>query len=64
LHRTIEIAVPPSHTEELVDRLGRLDGVVSLWVVRGASVKPEGDVLTVHTLNRGPTSPKAPRGRE
>jgi len=27
--------------------------VVSLSVVRGASVKPEGDVLTVHALNRG-----------
>ena len=53
MHRTIEIAVPPSHTEELVEELGRLDGVVSLSVVRGASVKPEGDVLTVHALNRG-----------
>jgi hypothetical protein len=53
VHRTIEIAVPPSETDALVDKLGRLDGVVSLSVVRGASVKPEGDVLTVHALNRG-----------
>jgi hypothetical protein len=53
LHRTIEISVPPSHTDELVDKLGKLDQVVSLSVVRGASVKPEGDVLTVHALNRG-----------
>jgi hypothetical protein len=53
LHRTIEITTPPSYTDELVDELGKLDGVISLSVVRGASVKPEGDVLTVHTLNRG-----------
>jgi hypothetical protein len=53
LHRTIEIAVPSSFTGELVDQLGRLDGVVSLSVVRGASLKPEGDVVTVHALNRG-----------
>jgi hypothetical protein len=53
LHRTIEITVPPPQTEELVDELAKLDGVISLSVVRGASVKPEGDVLTVHALNRG-----------
>jgi hypothetical protein len=52
LHRTIEITVPPSYTDEFVDKLGRLDQVISLSVVRGASVKPEGDVVTVHTLNR------------
>ena len=53
LHRTIEITVPPSRTGELVEELAQLDGVVSLSVVRGASVKPKGDVLTVHALNRG-----------
>ena len=53
MHRTIEITALPSHTDELVDKLGKLDQVVSLSVVRGASVKPEGDVLTVHALNRG-----------
>jgi Domain of unknown function (DUF389) len=52
LHRTIEITVPPSQTDKLVNELGRLDGVVSLSVVRGASVKPEGDVVSVHALNR------------
>jgi hypothetical protein len=53
LHRTIEITVPPSYTGELVEELGKLDGVVSLSVARGASVKPEGDVLSVHALNLG-----------
>ncbi len=52
LHRTIEIAVPPSYTDELVSRLGGLHGVISLSVVRGASVKPEGDVVSAHVLNR------------
>jgi hypothetical protein len=53
LHRTIEITTPPSYTDELVDKLDRLDGVVSLSVVLGASVKPEGDIVTAHALNRG-----------
>ena len=53
LHRTIEITVPPSHTDELAHELGKLDHVVSLSVVRGASVKPEGEVGTVHALKRG-----------
>jgi hypothetical protein len=53
MHRTIEITSPPPRTDELVEKLGRLDGVINLSVVRGASVKPEGDVVTVHALNRG-----------
>jgi hypothetical protein len=43
LHRTIEITVPPSQTGALADELAKLDGVISLSVVHGASVKPEGD---------------------
>ena len=53
MHRTIEITVPPSQTDQLVASLSRLDEVINLSVVRGASVKPEGDVLSVHVLNRG-----------
>jgi hypothetical protein len=52
LHRTLEITVPPSYTDELIHELERLEGVIHLSVVRGASVKPPGDVLTVHALNR------------
>jgi FAD/FMN-containing dehydrogenase len=53
VHRTIEITVPASYTDALIQELERLEQVINLSVVRGASVKPEGDVLTVHALNNG-----------
>lgn len=53
MHRTIEITVPPSCTDELIYKLEQLEHVINLSVVRGASIKPPGDVVTVHALNRG-----------
>ncbi len=53
MHRTFEISLPSSATDALIDDLRRSEHVTSLWVLRGASVKPAGDVLTVHALNRG-----------
>jgi hypothetical protein len=53
VHTEIEIIVDPSHTDELSDGLQGLEEVISLSVVREASIKPPGDVLTVHALNRG-----------
>ena len=53
MHTEIEIIVDPSHTDELSDGLQGLEEVISLSVVREASIKPPGDVLTVHALNRG-----------
>ena len=52
MHHTIEIAVPTQTTEILLTELEALKGVLALSVVRGASVKPAGDVVTVHALNR------------
>ncbi|HZS22417.1 MAG TPA: DUF389 domain-containing protein [Pseudonocardiaceae bacterium] len=52
MHHTIEIAVPTGATETLLIELEALKGVLALSVVRGASVKPAGDVVTVHVLNR------------
>ena len=49
MHHTIEIAVPAKTAEGV---LAELEGVVNLYVVSGASVKPPGDVVTVHVLNR------------
>ena len=49
MHHTIEIAVPAKTVEGV---LAELEGVVNLSVVSGASVKPPGDVVTVHVLNR------------
>jgi Domain of unknown function (DUF389) len=53
MHRTIEITVPPSCTDELIGQLEQEEHVINLSVVREASIKPPGDVLTVHVLNRG-----------
>jgi hypothetical protein len=53
VHRTIEIVAPPSYTDTLTHQLEQLEQVISLSVVREASIKPAGDVLTVHVLNRG-----------
>ncbi len=53
MHRTIEIVVPPSRTDELIEELEHLDEVISLTAIRGGSIKPPGDVLMVHVLNRG-----------
>ena len=53
MHRTIEISSPASYTEELLGKLEDLEQVISLTVVRQGSVKPPGDVLTVHVLNYG-----------
>lgn len=53
MHRTIEIAIPGGSTAWLVRELEKMDEVVGLSVQRGASVKPQGDVVVVHALNRG-----------
>lgn len=53
MHRTIEITAAPGQTDGLLRELHALDDVIGLAVERGASLKPPGDVITVHTLNRG-----------
>jgi hypothetical protein len=53
VHTEIEVIVPSSQTDELIDNLQQMDEVISLSVVREASNKPPGDVFTVHALNRG-----------
>ena len=53
MHTEIEIIVDSSHTDEMIQDLQQMDEVISLSVVREASLKPPGDVFTVHALNRG-----------
>jgi hypothetical protein len=53
VHRTIEVTAPPTYTDTLIEELEQLEYVITISVVRGASVKPPGDVVTVHALNRG-----------
>ena len=53
MHRTIEISLSSPGTDALLDELERDEDVIGLSVNRSASIKPEGDVVTVHVLNRG-----------
>ncbi|WP_375416040.1 DUF389 domain-containing protein [uncultured Hymenobacter sp.] len=53
MHRTFELTVPPAITDDLQAQLAAVKEVIGLTVLRGASRKPVGDVLTVHVLNRG-----------
>ncbi|MFC5847067.1 DUF389 domain-containing protein [Deinococcus petrolearius] len=53
MHRALSIAVPAASTDQLLAELEPLDAVVGLSVIRGASVKPPGDVIAAHVLNDG-----------
>jgi hypothetical protein len=53
VHTEIEVIVPSSRTDELINDLQQMNDVISLSVVREVSIKPPGDVFTVHALNRG-----------
>jgi hypothetical protein len=53
MHRHFSIVVSSDATDALVDELRDTAGVVRLSVLRGASVQPPGDVVSVEALNRG-----------
>ncbi|HSH60083.1 MAG TPA: DUF389 domain-containing protein [Acidimicrobiales bacterium] len=53
MQRAISISVPSSATQELIAELEGHEHVTALSVAREASVKPPGDVVTVHALERG-----------
>lgn len=53
VQRAISISVPSSATQELIAELEGHEHVTALSVAREASVKPPGDVVTVHALERG-----------
>ena len=53
MHRTIEIALSPAGTEQLLAELRSNEHVLGLSIQRGASIKPPGDIVVVQTLNRG-----------
>jgi uncharacterized membrane protein len=52
VHRHFSITVAPEATEQLLDDLAAIEGVISLSVRRGESVKPPGDVVDADVLNR------------
>jgi len=49
----MDISVPSETTDLLLKALEQHAQVMGLSVSRGASIKPPGDVITVHVLNRG-----------
>lgn len=51
MHRTISISLSSSGTKQLLEDLNALDGVISLSVHSGASLKPQGDVVSAQVLN-------------
>lgn len=53
MHRTLEVSVPADRTDLLIDHLYPYPEVIGLAVLRGASLKPKGDILTLSVLNRG-----------
>lgn len=53
MHRTLKISVSPEADAAFTEQLAALESVIGLSVHRGASIKPPGDVLRVHALNRG-----------
>lgn len=52
MHHSIELSVPTDATDDLLAALAEHEGVLNLSVERGAAIKPPGDVVTVHALNR------------
>jgi hypothetical protein len=52
MHHQIDVTVPAAATDEVIEELEDHDGVLALTLQRGGSVKPEGDVLSLHVLNR------------
>ena len=47
----MEISLSSSGTQQLLDELDAMDGVIGLSIFAGASLKPKGDVITLKVLN-------------
>lgn len=53
MHRTFEISAGSPYTQPLIRQLQPLPDVIGLSVQPGGSIKPPGDIITLHILNRG-----------
>lgn len=53
MHRTIEVSIPSSKTDIIVKDLLSHPQVVGLNVLYNVSLKPLGDTLIIHALNKG-----------
>jgi Domain of unknown function (DUF389) len=52
VHHQIDVTMPADATDEVLADLEKHDGVLAVTLQRGGSVKPAGDVLSLHVLNR------------
>lgn len=52
MHHQIDVTVPSSVADDVAAELARHDGVLALTRQQDGSVKPPGDVLNLHVLNR------------
>ena len=50
--RTVQITTPPDRTDALSSEIKRIHGLISLQLMRGSSLEPPGDVLSVTVSNR------------
>jgi uncharacterized membrane protein len=50
--RTIETTLPAGETAALVEQLRQMDGVLGIDLLRGAALKPPGDILRLQITNR------------
>lgn len=53
MHQSFQVCVPAAHTEDFLDGLAGVDEVISVSLQSGASLKPPGDLVLIHALNRG-----------
>lgn len=49
--RTVQISVPPERTAEVLAEMQRLGGLLGLRLQRGASLEPEGDVISAEVTS-------------
>lgn len=52
MQKKVEITVPSGRTDELIDRIRDLDGLIGLRVSRDTSLQPSGDVISAVLSNR------------
>lgn len=53
MSRTIQVSLPQGKTKLLLDELSNSSGVVGISLLRGASLKPSGDLLMINATNEG-----------
>lgn len=53
MHRTITVSLASADAQILCEKAVALETVVGVSVSKNASVKPAGDVVTIHVLNKG-----------